>query len=153
MRIKSSNNNKPGDLSLRVDSKDEREVLAKIFPEFGIQKYTSHFDKKYPLYTSLQYNVVKSLEDSNEIMGIWTGWIGWDKFPRSLEVFIQATWQFEPQMGWKIKVRLGDGYTEDYLQEFSLYEKEVIQKRSRANGPVNARQAVCNAIKSLVESL
>lgn len=145
MLVKTSNDSNPGDLSLRIDSEEERSALATMFPEFGMEKHESYLGGPYPRPTSLQYNVGVAGED------VWSGSLGWDDFPRAVHVIVRAKFDFEDDKGWKVRVELsrGDVFGHEINQWVHILDYK--QKRTYSHTPVNVRQAVCKALKEAVK--
>jgi len=143
MRIKTSSDSNPGDISIRIDSEEERTALATIFPEFGMEK---HSGGPYPRFTSLQYRVGKSGR------GRWEGSIGWDEFPKAAKVWVGAEFQFGEEKGWLVKIKLSRGnvFGPHGISRWS-HRLEYVQRRTWSSSCVHVRQAVCKALKEAIE--
>jgi len=123
-----------------MDSEEEREALATMFPEFGMEKHSGDLSSPYPVATSLQYRVGKSGQNR------WDGSIGWDKFP--VCVTVNAEFQFGEEKGWLVEVELSRG---NAFNRWS-HRLEYVQRRTWSSSCVNVRQAVCKALKEAIES-
>ena len=147
MRIKTSSDSNPGDISIRIDSEEERTALATIFPEFGMEKHSGDLSSPYPRPTSLQYRVGKSGR------GRWDGSIGWDEFPKAVYVTVNAEFQFGEEKGWLCTVELSRGnvFGPHGISRWS-HRLEYVQRRTWSSSSVNVRQAVCKALKEAIES-
>jgi hypothetical protein len=141
MRIKTSSDSNPIYFFIRLDSDEERTILATMFPEFGMEKFSS----PYPRPTSLRYRVGKSGKNR------WEGSVGWDEFPKAVRVSINAEFQFGEEKGWFVEVELSRGDGISGISRWS-HRLEYVQRRKCSSSSANVRQAVCKALREAIES-
>lgn len=156
MRVFPTDDSNPGDLGLRVDSPEDREVAAKAFPGMGMEKHAYLFDNGFPSHTSLLYDVIKHESDSDEITGVWTGYIGWDEYEKAIDVSIRANWKYSDDGSyWTLRVEFHPAFAargDSGLDLFGRYEYEITQKRKASASP-SARHAVVSALRHLFDDL
>lgn len=142
MKVSPTNSSNPGDLTLRIDSDEERRVLATVFPGLGKEKFIYWSD--YPVRTSLLYDAILHRSDSSNIEKVWTFEVGWDEYESAVDGTVKA--EYEDRNDWEIEVTMhGSVYGPD--QNFRMHRTQFRQNRRDPS----VRSAVTRALREVLK--